>query len=84
MALNTEGGPTYIKNNVDSPIIVNATSGEFYKQPMYYALAHLSKYIPPESVRIDAKASVTSSLSGIYTAAFQRPDGLTTLVLLNE
>ena len=27
-------------NFVNAPILVNATAGEFYKQPMYYALAH--------------------------------------------
>ncbi|KAH7962696.1 hypothetical protein HPB52_017539 [Rhipicephalus sanguineus] len=40
LALDTGGGPTWVKNFVDSPIIVNATAEEFYKQPMYYALGH--------------------------------------------
>ncbi|KAL1422250.1 hypothetical protein MTO96_022131 [Rhipicephalus appendiculatus] len=40
LALNTEGGPTWVENYVDSPIIVNATAEEFYKQPMYYAMGH--------------------------------------------
>nr|XP_037268266.1 lysosomal acid glucosylceramidase-like [Rhipicephalus microplus] len=40
LALDTEGGPNWVSNFVDSPIIVNASAQEFYKQPMYYALAH--------------------------------------------
>lgn len=84
LALDTEGGPTYIDNNVDSPIIINATSGEFYKQPMYYSLSHLSKYIPSGSIRVDATANTLTTLAGIHTAAFERPDGLVSLVLLNE
>ncbi|KAH9370175.1 hypothetical protein HPB48_013097 [Haemaphysalis longicornis] len=40
LALNTEGGPNWAKNFVDSPIIVNSSAQEFYKQPMYYALGH--------------------------------------------
>ncbi|CAN7939571.1 unnamed protein product, partial [Ixodes hexagonus] len=42
LALDLMGGPNWVKNFVDSPIIVNATGREFYKQPMYYALAHFS------------------------------------------
>lgn len=40
LALNTEGGPNWARNFVDSPIIVNQCLDVFYKQPMYYALAH--------------------------------------------
>lgn len=44
IALDTNGGPTYIDNNVDSPIIVNVTANEFYKQPMFYVIGHFSKF----------------------------------------
>ncbi|KAJ8943384.1 hypothetical protein NQ314_009751 [Rhamnusium bicolor] len=43
MALDETGGPNFIDNMVDSPIIVNATQQEFYKQPMFYAIGHFSK-----------------------------------------
>ncbi|KAL1422248.1 hypothetical protein MTO96_022129 [Rhipicephalus appendiculatus] len=43
LVLNTEGGPTWVGNYVDSPIIVNATAEEFYKQPMYYAMGHFRR-----------------------------------------
>lgn len=45
LALDTSGGPTYVGNYVDSPIIINSTANEFYKQPMFYALGHFSKYV---------------------------------------
>lgn len=32
IALNMEGGPNWVKNFVDSPIIVDAEKGLFYKQ----------------------------------------------------
>ena len=35
-----KGGPNWVKNFVDSPVIVNAAKDEFYKQPMFYAMAH--------------------------------------------
>ncbi|XP_018326581.1 glucosylceramidase-like [Agrilus planipennis] len=80
MALDTTGGPTYIGNNVDSPIIVNAEQDEFYKNPMYYSIIHFSKFIPPGSVRIELAGSV----SGLYSVAFRRPDKGTTIVLINR
>jgi glucosylceramidase len=36
IALNMEGGPNWVNNFVDSPIIVNEKKDEFYKQPMFY------------------------------------------------
>lgn len=70
MALNTEGGPTYVKNYVDSPIIVNKTADEFYKQPTFYAMGHFSKFLRPESVRIYH----LSTNEQLLTTVFQRPD----------
>lgn len=40
IALNMSGGPNWVDNNVDSPIIVNPEKNEFYKQPMFYAMGH--------------------------------------------
>jgi glucosylceramidase len=40
MVLDLGGGPTYINNFVDSPIIVNATGDKFYK----HHLEHFSKF----------------------------------------
>lgn len=79
MALDTHGGPTYIENYVDSPILVNSTSGEFYKQPMFYAIGHFSKFVPPGSFRI----GTLSGVDGLNVAAFSRPDGGVVLVILN-
>ena len=44
IALDMQGGPNWAGNFVDAPIIVNEAEGEFYKQPMYYALGHISRY----------------------------------------
>ena len=40
LCLDLTGGPNWVGNTVDAPIIVNATSQEYYKQPMFYAMAH--------------------------------------------
>ena len=50
-----DGGPNWAYNYVDSPIIVNEARDEFYKNPMYYGLAHFSKFLPEESVRIHSE-----------------------------
>lgn len=81
LALDLEGGPNWVDNPVDAPIIVNATSGEFYKQPTYYILAHFSKYIPRGSVRIGLEKSALAG--NVHSAAFLRPDGAVSVVVYN-
>lgn len=81
LALDESGGPNWAGNFVDSPIIVNKANDEFYKQPMFYALGHFSKYIPEDSVRIGISLIDNSNFFG---TAFERPDGKRTVVLLNR
>lgn len=83
MALNLQGGPTYTSNFVDAGIIVNATSDEFYKQPMYYAQGHFSKFVSVGSKRVYTSALDNSSLA-VYYSAFKRPDDGIVLVVLNR
>lgn len=80
LVLDPTGGPNYVKNFVDAPIITNAPAGEIYKQPMFYILGHFSRFIPEYSVRIDSHT--TNRM--IKTIAFRRPDGKTVLVLYNQ
>ncbi|KAG5325422.1 GLCM Glucosylceramidase, partial [Acromyrmex heyeri] len=80
IALDTNGGPNWINNFVDSPIIVNSTANEFYKQPMFYAIGHFSKYVPPGSKRIGIKSD---NIANMRKIAFSTPDGGTVLVILN-
>ncbi|XP_055906513.1 lysosomal acid glucosylceramidase-like [Eupeodes corollae] len=81
MILNEEGGPTYIKNYLHAAIIANETSGqEIYKQPIFYAIGHFSKFLPEGSIRIDAK----HSNKDLDCASFERPDGRIALILSNS
>ncbi|XP_053995607.1 lysosomal acid glucosylceramidase-like [Hylaeus anthracinus] len=79
IALDERGGPTYINNFVDSPIIVNGTSDEFYKQPMYYALKHFSRFVDRDSDRI----SISNALL-IKSTAFLTPSNEIVVVLYNS
>ncbi|KAJ9573850.1 hypothetical protein L9F63_008774, partial [Diploptera punctata] len=81
IALDEQGGPNWADNFVDSPIIVNATADEFYKQPMYYVLAHFSKFVPQGSQRIEL---FTTDDKGIENVAFVDPNGNTVIIFLNR
>nr|CAD7456882.1 unnamed protein product [Timema tahoe] len=80
LALSVEGGPSWMGNSADSPVIVNATADEFYKQPLFYALAHFSKFVPPGSVHIGLE---TEDDGGISNIAFLTPEGNTVVILMS-
>ncbi|XP_050045342.1 lysosomal acid glucosylceramidase-like [Dermacentor andersoni] len=88
LILNTEGGPTWVGNYVDAPIIVNATAEEFYKQPMYYAMGHFSKFIPRGSIRVDSSLEQNDILGffgkELEHTAFLRPDSAVAVIVLNK
>ncbi|KAL1469848.1 hypothetical protein MTO96_040832 [Rhipicephalus appendiculatus] len=88
LVLNTEGGPTWVGNYVDSPIIVNATAEEFYKQPMYYAMGHFSKFIPRGSIRVFSSLQQNGILdifdNELEHTAFLRPDSAVVVIVLNR
>ncbi|CAH0546585.1 unnamed protein product [Brassicogethes aeneus] len=81
MVLDQEGGPCVINNKVDSPIITNNTTGEFYKQPMFYAMGHFSKFIIPKSVVMDVQNEYSSKVKSLTVL---RPDNITAAVIFNE
>ena len=47
LVLDLQGGPNWSKNFVDAPIIVDFKENKYIRQPMFYALAHFSKFIRP-------------------------------------
>lgn len=79
LVLNGTGGPNWIGNFVDSPIITNATADEYYKQPMYYALKHFSRFVERGSTRIN----ITDDLV-VKSSAFVTPSNETVVVLFNK
>jgi len=83
-SLDLQGGPSWVANWCDAPIIVNSTGKEYYKQPMYYALGHFSKFIPSGSVRIGIEVKHDRwILSRIHAGSFVRPDGKVVTVVIN-
>ncbi|XP_031949674.1 lysosomal acid glucosylceramidase-like isoform X6 [Corvus moneduloides] len=84
LALDQEGGPNWVKNFVDSPVIVDGSKDIFYKQPMFYHLGHFSKFIPEGSRRVGLHSSRRCLLCQLEHVAVVRPDGALVLVVLNR
>lgn len=86
LLLNETGGPNNALNGLgvtDAPIVLNRNMTVMYKQPMFYALAHFSKFITPGSVRIDARLSGVDK-SIVQCLAFKRPDKKIAVLLYNN
>nr|CAD7420397.1 unnamed protein product [Timema poppensis] len=81
LALDLTGGPNWARNFVDAAVIVNATADEFYKQPMFYALGHFSKFVPEGSVRVQVNLSTNT---GIQAVAFRTPSDCLVIVFYNR
>ena len=79
MVLDRQGGPNWFKNWCVAPVIVDPEADQVYFTPLYYTLAHFSKYIRPGAHRIGFQVSDESLL---VTAA-KNPDGSIAVVLLN-
>ncbi len=80
MVLDTKGGPNWFKNWCVAPVIVDPEKDEVYFTPLYYTMAHFSKYIRPGAVRIGFE----NSNEELQVTAAQNPDGSIAVVLLNQ
>ncbi|XP_072941975.1 lysosomal acid glucosylceramidase-like [Epargyreus clarus] len=69
LCLDENGGPNWANNFVDAPVLVYGDRDEFIKQPMFYAMGHFSKFIPPQSQRIGVvrRSLVTVGKFGVLT-----------------
>ena len=80
MVLDTKGGPNWANNWCIAPVIVDTDKDEVYFTPLYYILAHFSKYIRPNAVVIDAQHSDKD----LMVTAAKNPDGTIAVVVFNE
>ncbi|PSN51445.1 hypothetical protein C0J52_08992 [Blattella germanica] len=82
MVVNTYGGPSFLDKVNDAAIIVNSTANEFYKQPTYYIIGHFSRFIPPDSVRIDLRTEYPNDV--LEAVAFLTPNGTIVINVINN
>lgn len=80
MVLDTKGGPNWANNWCIAPVIVDPEKDEVYYTPLYYIMAHFSKFIRPDAVVIDAQ----NSDKELMVSAAKNPDGTIAVVVFNE
>ena len=80
MVLDKQGGPNWFENWCLAPVIVDPEADEVYFTPLYYTMAHFSKYIRPGAKRIGFTLPDTSLIS----TAVENPDGSIAVVILNQ
>ncbi len=79
MVLDKQGGPNWFKNWCVAPIIVDPEKDEVYFTPLYYTMAHFSKFMRPNAVKIGC----TIDAKEVVATAVKNPDGSIALVVFN-
>ncbi|HEY5686785.1 MAG TPA: glycoside hydrolase family 30 protein [Yeosuana sp.] len=80
MVLDKQGGPNWFKNWCLAPVIVDPELDEVYFTPIYYTMAHFSKFIRPGAERI----GFTNSDEHLMLTAAKNPDGSIAVVIFNQ
>ncbi|MEY8849221.1 glycoside hydrolase family 30 beta sandwich domain-containing protein [Psychroserpens sp. XS_ASV72] len=80
MVLDRQGGPNWFKNWCVAPVIVDPENDEIYFTPLYYTMAHFSKYIRPNAEIID----VNNPDKELLVSAAKNPDLSIAVVVFNE
>ena len=79
MVLDRQGGPNWFENWCVAPVIVDPEADEVYFTPLYYTMAHFSKYIRPGAVVI----GLEKTDDALMATAAQNPDGSIAVVVFN-
>jgi glucosylceramidase len=80
MVLNKQGGPNWFKNWCAAPVLVDEEKDEVYFSPLYYTMAHFSKFIRPGATRI----GFTNPDTTLMITAAQNTDGSIAVVVFNQ
>lgn len=93
MVLDRKGGPNWFKNWCIAPVIVDPETDEVYFTPLFYTMAHFSKFIRPGAVRIgfdcsdkDLMVTAVKNTNRSYAVVILNPTQIqkTINVTLNE
>jgi len=81
LALDVFGHPNKDLKAGDAPLLIDSKNKEYFKNPNFYAIGHFSKFVAPDSVRVE----LTESKSPPYfkSIAFERPDNSIVVVVSN-
>lgn len=85
LALDPIGGPTVKPEfNSDAPIIVDHRRGAYYRNPMFYAIGHLSRYVRPGSVRTKIDFFSSAHMFASQHIAFITPENYVVVFVMNN
>ena len=79
MVLDKQGGPNWFKNWCVAPIIVDPDKDEVYFTPLYYTMAHFSKFMRPGAVKI----ACAISNHDLMATAVKNPDNSIAIAIFN-
>ncbi|WP_242120029.1 glycoside hydrolase family 30 protein [Aestuariivivens sediminicola] len=80
MVLDRQGGPNWFKNWCVAPVIVDPERDEVYFTPLYYTMAHFSRFIRPGATII----GVENADENLMVTAAINPDQSIVIVIFNE
>lgn len=85
MALDLQGGPVINDRfKADAAVIVDAKRSAYYRNPMFYAIGHLSRYVKPGSIRVKMDFFSAPHMYANQYAAFITPDNYLAVVVANN
>lgn len=80
IVLDETGGPNHVNNLCDAPVIVDTVNKEVYYNSSFYYIAHFSKFIKKNAVRV--KTTVIGNK--IHGLCCVNEDNSVSLVIMNE
>ena len=95
--LDREGGPNHVGNYCDAAIIADTTTDDaaIYFHPQYYYMGHFSKFLAPNSVRVETTVTGGTKTDDcswpyggcdgntIHVTSWQQADGSLSVVAMN-
>lgn len=85
MALNLEGGPCLNdKFKADAAVVINTKMGVYYRNPVFYAIGHLSRYVKPGSIRVKINFISSAHMFAHQYIAFVTPDNYLIVLVMNN
>lgn len=79
MVLDRQGGPNWFKNWCIAPVIVDQDADEIYFTPLYYVMAHFSKFMRPGAQKIASEINHEE----VLTTAVKNEDGSIVIAIFN-
>lgn len=79
MVLDQNGGPNWFKNWCVAPVLADVQKDEVYFTPLYYVMAHFSKFMRPGAIKIGC----TINSDTLVATAVKNPDNTIAIVVFN-